>query len=180
MPYFAPAAITFALTGLLATSVAAGDFVPVGQVIRDMRDTPYECADYDPATDSCSSVSIMRWEEVYLLNTSWFALPNSGGVPWVFEVDTDYEVVMGWGCRGNASAVAVAYSSGGQPELGETYAQQIRAQLVAGADPDEPCAGYYQTGPGRYRLEFRHYTGERAQQAATEVQFFAAPKAVRP
>ena len=173
-------AVTLVVAGGLAVPLRAAEFSPVGEVLQAMRNTPYECTDYDRASDSCSSVSLMTEEESSLLNTSWFALPNPGGSPWVFEIYTDYEIVMGWGCIGNSQGVAVAYSSGGQPELGETYAQQIRAQLVEAMDPDEPCAGYHPTGPQQYRVEFRHYDGTRAMRKPVTVDFFATPKSVRP
>ena len=69
-----------------------------------MIETPYECADYDPDTDSCSGVSLMYSEEGIIYNTAWFALPNSNGFPWVFEALSEYEFLFGWGGRARGRA----------------------------------------------------------------------------
>ena len=180
MKPIAVCALVLSSFGVLASPLQAQDFVSVYQVMDDMVDTPYECADYDPATDSCSSVSLMYAEEGILYNTAWFALPNPGGIPWVFQAHSEYETVMGWGCTTSWQGPGVTYSSGGQPDLGETYARQIQAQLAQAADRDEPCAGYYPTAPGQYQVRFRHRIGDPAPRAAISVRFFAMPKPVRP
>ncbi|NIZ15547.1 hypothetical protein [Phaeobacter sp. HF9A] len=175
----------YALTGALAVSFApmaqAHGFVSVLQILDDMVNTPYECADYDPATDSCSGVSLMYSEEGILYNTNWFALPNPGGAPWVFEAFSEYELNMGWGCPPyDSTGPGISYSSGGQPELGAAYAQQLQAQVATNYDPFEPCAGYYPVAPGVYDVEFRHGNGDLADRPRIRVQFFASPKSVRP
>ncbi|WP_417816717.1 hypothetical protein [Tritonibacter scottomollicae] len=171
-----------ATAGVWVSSMGhAQGFVSVLQVMDDMIDTPYECADYDPVTDSCSGVSLMYSEEGIIYNAAWFALPDANGDPWVFEAFSEYEFLFGWGCPpSQGQGAGISYKSGGTPELGAQYAEQIEAQVAASFDPFAPCAGYYPAGPRQYVVEFRHRNGELADQASIRVQFFAEPKTVRP
>ena len=165
----------------LATGAAAHGFDSVFNVLDSVVEAPYECADYDPATDSCSGVSLMYSEEGILYNNSWFAMPNPGGVPYVFETFQEYEVRMGWGCPlAGDSAPGIRYSSGGQPGMGEAYAQQLQAQLNANWDSWQPCAAYYPIGFRQYEVEFRYPNGDRAEQPNVTVHFFDTPKPIRP
>lgn len=165
-----------------AAMAQAHGFESVYNVIDSVVEAPYECADYDPASDSCSGVSLMYSEEGILYNTSWFAMPNpTGGAPYVFETFQEYEVRMGWGCPlAGDSAPGIRYSSGGEPSLGEAYAQQLQAQLNANWDFYQPCAAYYPTGFRQYEVEFRYPNGDYAEQPNTAVRFFDAPKPIRP
>jgi len=74
----------------------------------------------------------------------------------------------------------VSYASGGEPAQGAAYAQALQKQVTAKHDPYGPCAGYYPLGPCQYVVEYRHRNGEVADRARTTVQFFAAPKPLRP
>ncbi len=164
-----------------ASDVAAHGFESVFNVIDSVVEAPYECADYDPATDSCSGVSLMYSEEGILYNTNWFAMPNPGGVPYVFETFQEYEVRMGWGCPlAGDSAPGIRFSSGGQPGMGEAYAQQLQAQLNANWDSWQPCAAYYPTGFRQYEVEFRYPNGDLAEQPNVTVHFFDTPQPIRP
>lgn len=56
MKYLVALAAGAALTACEPVIVPTGEVVPFSQVLAETKDRPFECIDYDPATDSCEAI----------------------------------------------------------------------------------------------------------------------------
>jgi hypothetical protein len=165
-----------ALLAACASSPAAPtdpDFVPILQLLEEMRATPYECVGYDPATRSCEATGRMRLVGEMLVSEDTFlfsAQPRLSA-----RGTTRYEPVNGLACSDPAQ-IEMDFLEVDSPEL-ERQVEAMFREGMRGAG--KVCIGYFRTGPRQYRVEARDQSGRRLNDSEIAVRFMARPGRLR-
>lgn len=161
------------LLAACAVTPPKGDFVSFQQVAAETKGLPYECAEYDAATDSCEGLSRWKIKSNKVTATTEVAFNADG--PLRMTMISSHNIVDGKVCGMNGTPKVLlngkSYKRGTNPFV------DFMTGAMTGIMSDI-CAGYYRSGDGYY-TEATGPDGKVIRDFSSRSRFFAEKKAVR-
>ncbi|SMX33452.1 hypothetical protein [Octadecabacter ascidiaceicola] len=159
------------LSGCMEPVYSVQGAIPFAQVLAETEGRPYECVDYEPSTNSCSSISqfVTVGPNAFQLTTTSRPTPHLPAIE-LTTVMRERGAVM---CS-DRSNMDLRFAQAGATFQMEAVLAQVE---IAIAEDEQFCGGYVRAGDNYI---FRVVSG-----AATEtkpiqnIQFFAEPKRLR-
>ena len=162
------------LVAACATTPQKGEFISIQQVAAENADKPWECSDYDPATDSCAGLSKWTIKGDTVSAQSLAAIAADDQVMNITMFST-HKIVDGriCGLEGNADVLI----NGERFKKGENLFADIMTDLMTGV-MSKICGSYYRSGTGYY-AEVTNEKGKVLPDFSANSTFFATEKTIR-
>ena len=148
-------------------------FVPIRQLLAETEATPYECAEYDRVSRTCSSISRMRAEGDLLVSEGSFLLQRQPRL--TADARVTFRIENGQAC-GNLGDMEMDFREVDDPRA-EAQFTDIMKEGLRGLG--EVCVAYYKLGEGRYVSQVRDLQGRELPDGQERVTFFAQPPRLR-
>lgn len=146
--------------------------VDAASFLQAIEDTPYECADYEASSESCSVVSTYTRRGSEVLNRGVFLVDDAPPLRATGRMTLTIREGQLCGDLGRTELSIEGADSEINAFITDVSRQMMGAQGVI-------CATIYRTGPNRYVQMIRNAQGEVLPDGQEEVVFFATPKAIR-
>lgn len=170
----AAALFTLAACETPAPSPPAGNVLPIKTVLAETKGRPYECSEYDPASDSCEALS--RWRIIGNTVEAQTVFALNEGLPARITVVSRHTLSADGRICGLKGQPRIRVESDGSPEA-ERAIEELFTVLIAGA-LTEACGSYFRAQQG-YITEATDRAGQLLPDGRGTSRFFATPKKLR-
>lgn len=156
------------------TALPKGEIEPIRKVLSDNRSLPFECVNYDAASDSCGSIVSRRISGDRIFYEATALLPGPGVDLVRVKMNVDFKIEGSRYCGNmrNADLRLEGKLSPGQRSLMQ---ELVLADLISMGDV---CGVYYREGGG-YVSVTTDRAGRVVPHGVESVHFFKRPKKLR-
>ena len=158
-----------------ATTPPKGEFVSLQQVASENAGKPWECANYDAATDSCEGLGRWTIKGDTVSAQSMVAIDAGDGQIINFTVNTTHKITNGQVC-GLEGEVDMLID-GERYKKGQNFLADFMNGFLSGVLP-EICNSYYRSGSGYY-IQATNRDGKVMPDLSGTSTFFSTKKAIR-
>lgn len=168
------AAVLLSLLAACGTALPEGEPVPLEKVLLDTRLAPWECADYDPASDSCTILALREVRGGRLFYDARGLMEGPEGQPMTMRMKVDFAIEGDRFC-GDMREAEIRFEGDLSPGTRGLMEELLLAELLQSG---EMCNLYYRDAEG-----YLGVTTDRAGQVLPDgverLHFFSAPKRLR-